>query len=137
MYIGSMAKKVGLSPDAIRFYERKNLLPGPPRTLGGFREYAEMHIETLEFIRRVQGLGFTLREIRELLDLRRRSRPCAMVHRRLQQKLLDVRRKREALRILENELYAAVRGCEKQLHKRSKRCPLLSSPGEKTRRRGR
>jgi len=54
MQIGRVGKRVGLSVDAIRFYERNSLLP---RTPGGFRQYGESDVETLAFIRRVQGLG--------------------------------------------------------------------------------
>src|SRR6266446_2392068 len=93
MQIGTIAKKIGLSVDAIRFYERNALLPRPPRTQGGFRRYAENDVETLVFIRRVQGLGFKLSEIRGLLRLRgNRLQPCAPVQRRLQEKLADVQR---------------------------------------------
>jgi DNA-binding transcriptional MerR regulator len=78
MQIGAIAKKIGLSVDAIRFYERNSLLPRPPRTQGGFRKYGESDVETLGFIRRAQGLGFTLSEVRELLALRKsRLQPCA------------------------------------------------------------
>jgi len=95
MQIGIVAKKIGLSVDAIRFYERNALLPRPPRTQGGFRRYAENDVETLVFIRRVQGLGFKLSEIRGLLRLRgNRLQPCAPVQRRLQEKLVDIQRKR-------------------------------------------
>ena len=88
MQIGVVAKKIGLSVDAIRFYERNGLLPRPPRTEGGFRRYAENDVETLAFVRRVQGLGFQLREIRELLRLRgNRLQPCAPVQRRVREKL--------------------------------------------------
>jgi len=66
MQIGIVAKKVGLSIDAIRFYERNGLFPRPPRTEGGFRRYAETDVETLAFVRRVQGLGFKLSEIQGL-----------------------------------------------------------------------
>ena len=55
MQIGILAKKIGLSADAIRFYERNALLPRPTRTQGGFRQYAESDLETLAFIRRVAG----------------------------------------------------------------------------------
>lgn len=78
MQIGIVAKKIGLSVDAIRFYERNGLLPRPPRTEGGFRRYAENDVETLAFVRRVQGLGFKVSEIRGLLRLRgNRMQPCA------------------------------------------------------------
>ncbi len=60
MQIGVVAKKIGLSVDAIRFYERNSLLPRVPRTQGGFRQYGESDIDTLRFVRRVQGLGFTI-----------------------------------------------------------------------------
>src|SRR5207245_4731531 len=91
MHIGSVAKKIGLTPDAIRFYERNALLPRPPRSAGGFREFADTDVQTLGFIRQVQGLGFTLKEVRELLELRqRRLQPCAPVRRRLEQKILAV-----------------------------------------------
>jgi MerR family mercuric resistance operon transcriptional regulator len=78
MQIGIVAEKIGLSVDAIRFYERNGLLPRPPRTEGGFRRYGENDVETLAFVRRVQGLGFKLSEIRGLLRLRgNRLQPCA------------------------------------------------------------
>jgi DNA-binding transcriptional MerR regulator len=77
MHIGGVAKKIGLTPDAIRFYERNALLPRPSRTAGGFRQYADTDLETLRFIRQAQGLGFTLKEVRELLALRgSRLQPC-------------------------------------------------------------
>jgi len=61
MQIGIVAKKIGLSVDAIRFYERNALVPHASRTAGGFRRFGESEIETLPFIRRVQGLGFARR----------------------------------------------------------------------------
>jgi DNA-binding transcriptional MerR regulator len=126
MQIGIVAKKIGLSVDAIRFYERNGLLPRPPRTEGGFRRYAHNDVETLAFVRRVQGLGFKLCEIRELLKLRgNRFQPCAPVQRRLQEKLVDVQRKLRDLHQLEHELRLALRNCNKELHKRSAHCPIL------------
>lgn len=126
MQIGVIAKKIGLSVDAIRFYERNSLLPRPPRTQGGFRKYGNSDVETLWFIRRVQALGFTLSEVRELLELRRsRLQPCAPVRRRLEQKVGDVRRKLADLQKLEHELRLALRSCNKEMRKRSAHCPIL------------
>jgi DNA-binding transcriptional MerR regulator len=126
MQIGIVARKVGLSVDAIRFYERNALMPRPQRTQGGFRNYGQNDIETLSFIRRVQGLGFKLNEIRGLLSLRgRRMQPCAPVRRRLQTKLADVRQKLENLRKLERELKLALRSCDKELRKQDAHCPIL------------
>ncbi len=135
MQIGTVGKRVGLSVDAIRFYERNALLPRPPRTQGGFRQYSENDVETLSFIGRVQNLGFTLREVRDLLDLRRsRLQPCAPVRRRLEEKLADVQRKVSDLQKLEHELRLALRSCNKEMRKRSAHCPILrersnSGPG--------
>ena len=134
MQIGIVAKKIGLSVDAIRFYERNGLLSRPPRTEGGFRRYGESDVETLAFVRRVQGLGFKLSEIRGLLKLRGdRLQPCAPVQRRLQEKLADVRRKLSDLHRLEHELRLALGSCNKELRKRGAHCPILREkvrPGE-------
>ena len=126
MQIGIVAKRIGLSVDAIRFYERNGLLPRPPRTEGGFRRYGDNDVDTLAFIRRVQGLGFKLSEIRGLLRLRgNRLQPCAPVQRRLQEKLADVQRKLGDLHKLEHELRLALRGCNRELRKRNAHCPIL------------
>lgn len=127
MQIGIVAKKIGLSVDAIRFYERSGLLPRPTRTEGGFRRYGENDVETLAFVRRVQGLGFKLSEIRGLLNLRgNRLQPCAPVRRRLQEKLADVQQKLNDLHKLERELRLALRSCNRELRKRDAHCPILS-----------
>ena len=126
MQIGVVAKKVGLSVDAIRFYERNSLLPRALRTEGGFRRYGDSDVDTLSFIRRVQALGFTLGEVRELLGLRHsRMQPCAPVRRRLEQKLTSVRLKLADLERLEPKLRLALHSCKKEMRKRSAQCPLL------------
>lgn len=126
MQIGAVAKKIGISVDAIRFYERNSLLPRAPRTQGGFRRYGESDVETLAFIRQTQRLGFKLSEIRGLLRLRAdRCQPCAPVQRQLQEKLADVQRKLIDLHKLERELRSALHSCRRELHKRNARCPIL------------
>lgn len=126
MQIGTAAKRIGVSADAIRFYERIALLPLAPRTSGGFRQYGSSDVETLLFIRRVQGLGFTLDEIRDLLGMRRsKLRACSTVRRRLEKKLASVRVKLADLQRLEHELRSALRSCETELRKRPPHCPLL------------
>ena len=132
MQIGTVGERVGLTVDAIRFYERNALLPRPPRTQGGFREYGESDVETLGFIRRVQNLGFTLREVRDLLELRQnRLQACAPVRRRLEQKLADTRKKLSDLHKLEHELRLALRSCNKEMRKRSAHCPLLKETNKR------
>lgn len=126
MQIGMVAKKIGLSVDAIRFYERNGLLPRPPRTEGGFRRYGDNDVETLMFVRRVQSLGFKLCEIRGLLRLRGdRLQPCAPMQLRLQEKLADVQTKLSHLHKLEFELRLALRSCKKELRRRDAHCPIL------------
>jgi DNA-binding transcriptional MerR regulator len=126
MQIGTVAKRIGLSVDAIRFYERSALLPVAPRTNGGFRRYGNSDVETLLFIRRVQALGFTLDEIRELLEMRQNKlRACGTVRRRLKQKLECVRVKLGDLEKLEHELGSALRSCDRELRKRAAHCPIL------------
>jgi MerR family copper efflux transcriptional regulator len=66
--IGRLADEAGVSIDTVRFYERKGLLPEPARTAGGYRSYTPDDSWRLRFILRAKDLGFTLREIADLLD---------------------------------------------------------------------
>lgn len=65
-----VAEHAGVNLDTVRYYEKRGLLPEPSRTAAGYRQYGPEHVAHIRFIRRAQGLGFTLEEIRELLDLR-------------------------------------------------------------------
>jgi DNA-binding transcriptional MerR regulator len=67
---GELANWAGVNVETLRFYERKGLLPRPPRRASGYREYPLECVRLIRFIKRAQELGFSLREIRELLDLR-------------------------------------------------------------------
>ncbi len=69
MRIGSVARASGLSVETIRYYERRGLLKAPTRSLSGYREYPPQVVDRLAFIRRGKHLGFSLDEIKELLDL--------------------------------------------------------------------
>src|SRR5581483_4538312 len=68
--IGALAKAVGVNIGTIRYYERRKLLPAPDRRPSGYRVYGDECLRRLRFIRNAQSLGFTLREIAELLTLR-------------------------------------------------------------------
>jgi DNA-binding transcriptional MerR regulator len=134
MQIGIVARKVGISADAIRFYERSALLRRAPRTQSGYRRFDESDVETLSFIRRLQRLGFKLDEIRGFLKLRtNRSLPCAPVRRRLAEKLVDVERKMADLQKLEHELRIALRSCDTELRQRDAHCPILRRRFPRTR----
>ena len=69
MQIGQLARAAGVNIQTIRFYERENLLPAPPRTASGYRDYSQRHLDRILFIRRNHEIGFTLAEVRQLLDL--------------------------------------------------------------------
>lgn len=66
---GELAELSGCNGETVRFYEKRGLLPAPPRTEGGHRDYDRAHLERLRFIRRARQLGFTLDQIGSLLAL--------------------------------------------------------------------
>jgi MerR family mercuric resistance operon transcriptional regulator len=68
--IGQLAKQAGVNIETIRYYERQGLLPEPPRRASGYRQYSAEFVKRIQFIKRAQTLGFSLKEIAELLDLR-------------------------------------------------------------------
>jgi MerR family mercuric resistance operon transcriptional regulator len=70
MTTGQLAEAVGVGVETVRYYERVGILPEPPRTAGGHRQYRETDARRLRFVRRAQELGFTLNEIKGLLELR-------------------------------------------------------------------
>ncbi len=69
MLIGELSRRSGVSVRAIRFYERRGVLPAASRTHAGYRQYAESDVECLAVVRRAQQMGFTLREIKAFLVL--------------------------------------------------------------------
>jgi DNA-binding transcriptional MerR regulator len=134
MQIGEAAKRTALTVDAIRFYEKRSLLAKPPRTAGRFRLYSDDDVARLDFIRQMQGLGFSLREVRQLLDLRGHPlSACHEVRDLLETKLKEVRGKISELQTLEQELALDFRKCNLEPKRRGKRrprgCPVLGSNG--------
>jgi DNA-binding transcriptional MerR regulator len=80
MLIGDVARLTDLSPATIRYYEELGLLTAPPRSDAGYRHYADATIDELRFIKKGQGLGFSLEEIGEILTISRAGEaPCAHV----------------------------------------------------------
>ena len=122
--IGALAQAAGVGVETIRFYERKGLLPEPPRTLAGYRQYPGDTVDRVKFIRRAQGLGFALREISELLDLRvDEVAACGPVEAQAREKLEQVAGKIEALRLMETALHRLVEACEAR--EPTGACPIL------------
>jgi DNA-binding transcriptional MerR regulator len=133
MQIGEVAERTALTVDAIRFYEKRKLLPKADRSAGRFRLYSEEIIERLHFIQQMHGLGFSLREVRELIQLRERKvEACESVRELLKAKLTDVRVKLQELRHLELELEVDLRKCGRELIHRRRHaacaCPVLDEP---------
>jgi DNA-binding transcriptional MerR regulator len=134
MQIGELARLTALTVDAIRFYEKRRLLPEPIRSTGRFRLYAPDDMERLRFIQQMQGLGFSLTEIGELIDLRtRKVDACQSVQQLLKGKLAGVRAKKQKLQQLESELMVDLHKCKQELRRRRRHaahaCPMLEVTG--------
>ncbi len=103
--IGALAQATGTRVETIRYYERIGLLPRPPRTAGNYRIYGPGHLARLGFIRRSRDLGFTIEQIRDLLELADRpDQACAEADRIARAHLDAVERKLADLERLAAEL---------------------------------
>jgi MerR family mercuric resistance operon transcriptional regulator len=119
--ISELAKGAGVSVETIRYYQRISLLRTPNRPRRGFRAYDTADASHLQFVRKAQALGFTLDEVRVLLDLT--SADCDNVERLAGERLISVRTKIAELRRLERALAGAVRQC--RLRRPYDGCPLI------------
>ena len=122
--IGELARRAGLGLSTVRFYERAGLAPTPTRSASNYRLYSDDAVTRLRFIRRAQQLGFTLDEIKGLLELRvSRRTPCAEVRLRAQAKIADIRERIRSLRQMSRALAKLADNCE--AHSDGAGCPLL------------
>jgi len=133
MLIGDLATRGGLSAKAIRFYEQAGLLPQPPRTPGGYRDYPPGAVDRLAFIRHAQAAGFTLADIRDVLAIRDSGQaPCQHVSVLIDEHLARVERRiaeltgaRDALKDLQRRAAATdPADCAE-----SDICTILNAPG--------
>lgn len=121
--IGQLANRAGVGIETVRFYERQGLLPKPPRTPAGYRQYSSDDIGRLAFIGRAKALGFALKEIAELLALdASREATCEDVKRRAQGKLTDVEAQLHHLTHARNTLKGLIAACAGGP---ARRCPVL------------
>jgi DNA-binding transcriptional MerR regulator len=106
LLIGEVAKLSGINPKTIRHYEEINLLPKPKRDKSNnYRIYADDTVRRISFIKKAQSLGFTLREIKEILTLRDEGfKPCRHVRDLLRQRAIDIDQKIAELTTLRREL---------------------------------
>ena len=112
--IGKIAAATGAKVETVRYYERIRLLPAPKRTSGNYRAYDDAHVARLSFIRRARDLGFTLEQVRALLDLSEsKDRDCCDVDAIAQEHLNEVERKIADLKALRRELRDLISQCSK------------------------
>lgn len=112
MNIGDAAKASGVSAKMIRHYEQVGLVPPAARTDSGYRQYDDGDIHTLRFIRRSRDLGFSIREISELLDLwRNRRRPSRLVKTLAQAHIDALEQKAQELLAMKETLEHLVHCC--------------------------
>jgi DNA-binding transcriptional MerR regulator len=92
--IGELARRAGVTAKAIRFYERKRILPPAKRAVNRYRVYGDDAVEVLRFIKQAAGLGLTLAEIKDIIAIRQGGRPpCTHVHQLLRDKADELDRK--------------------------------------------
>lgn len=112
MKIGEVAERSGCHPETVRYYERIGLLPAPPRTAGGYRDYRPADADRLRFISRGRELGFSLEEIRSLLGLAEDDgMSCQDVDRLARGHLLDIRNRLNDLQRMASELERVIGSC--------------------------
>lgn len=121
--IGELSRQTGVHIETVRYYERIKILPAPPRTEGGRRAYDRNHVRRLAFIRRARDMGFTLEEIRTLLDLGGPERAsCVDVQKVAARHLESVRAKLADLARLETILAGTISQCSGNV---TPICPVL------------
>ena len=124
--IGQLAKQAGVNIETIRYYERRNLIPKPPRRASGYRQYSTDYIARIRFIKRAQELGFSLTEIADLLALRVESDTiCKEVQQQVEIKIADIELRIQTLQQMKTVLSDLVKAChENQL---TNECPILTA----------
>jgi MerR family mercuric resistance operon transcriptional regulator len=122
--IGQLAKRVNVNIETIRYYERRGLLPAPPRNQSGHRQYSDEAVQRTDFIKRAQSLGFSLNEISELLTLRvEPGKTCGDVKARVEAKRADVEKRIAELKRMREALARLSKRCTGRGP--VSRCPIL------------
>jgi len=112
--IGALSRLTNVNIETIRYYERIGILPRPDRTAGGNRQYNHPQLKRLFFIKRCRDMGFSLKEVRTLLELvDRQDFICSEVHDLTESHLVSVRQKQADLKRLEQTLQSMVSQCKR------------------------
>lgn len=126
MKIGEVARRVGIPIDTVRYYERNGLLPPPARRASGYRDYHDSDIARLNFVLRAKALGFTLVEIRELLELSDAAEgDMANIRGLAASKLQDIEQRITQLARVRDALKGLVDACPGRGHVSG--CPIRSA----------
>ena len=123
MKIGEVSRLSGTGIETIRFYEREGLLLKPQRQPSGYRQYDDTTIERLNYIRRAKELGFTLAEVKELLELSSAHSNCQHIRQRADEKITDIETKVRSLQQMKRSLGKIVERCRAK--NSTEDCPLV------------
>lgn len=124
--IGEVARQAGVNIETLRYYERRNVIPPPPRTRANYRLYPGDTVQLVRFVKRAQELGFSLSEIKELLAFRASENgTCADVRRQAVEKIADIEQKIRSLQAMRGALSGLVAQCSGNGPLTG--CPILES----------
>lgn len=111
--IGEVASRADVNKETVRYYEKRGLIPKPDRRRSGYRIFTHRHIDQIRFIKRAQELGFTLSEIKELLELRLdEDTSCEQVRIKAESKLKEVKQKITDLNRIKKVLGQLIEDCK-------------------------
>ena len=131
--IGAVARQAGVGVETIRFYEREGLIADPPRRESGYRQYPPDTVDRLLFIKRAKDVGFSLREIRELLELRLSpDATAADIRKRTMVKIDDIADKIRCLQRMKQTLEKLTAACNGSGP--VSECPILQALEGRTKR---
>ncbi|WP_445664693.1 MerR family transcriptional regulator [Fodinibius sp. AD559] len=124
--IGEVAKRADVNKETVRYYEERELIPTPDRRRSGYRIFTQRHIDQIKFIKRAQELGFTLSEIKELLELRLdKETSCSEIKEEARQKYQDVTQKIKDLSQIQDTLVDLIDSCSEG--RPIADCPILKA----------
>jgi DNA-binding transcriptional MerR regulator len=126
--IGATAAAAGVNVQTLHYYERRGLIRRPPRTLSGYRQYPPATVRAIRAIKRAQGLGFTLKEIQDLMRIRIRGTAARDAGTLARQKLADIEAKIEALARMRDQLRDLLDTCA--CGGDARRCNVLDGLGD-------
>jgi Hg(II)-responsive transcriptional regulator len=125
MRIGEVAAEAGVNIQTLRYYERRGLLPEPERGNSGYRAYDPDTVRLVRLIKRAQELGFTLREIEDVIELRQTPRRGAEVRTVAAAKVDDIDRRIRQLKAMRKALGELVAACD--CERGTPTCPIIEA----------